>query len=160
MMRRRTQNRTPIPFLDLAMLAVVAGFFTYSSYTFWNGKPRPPVATAAPAPSRALATISSPAAPVPERSTYTLEIDCLGAGVKPFRTQANLLRVEGKLCGHSKKVGGRNLTTQEEMQIFLRSGKFTSHYFPLSVGTNRIVLDDLSAKNVKSQEIEVIRDPL
>jgi len=144
------------------MLALVAGFFTYSAYTFWNGKPRPPQAAAAAIPARAIASLSAPAVapgPVKETSTYTLSIDCFGASAaKPLSTQAALFRVEGKLCGKTKELKGRNLATQEDLQIFSRPGKFTSQYFPLAPGLNKIVFEDAAARSPKAQAFEVTRE--
>jgi hypothetical protein len=161
MMRKRRQKE-PLPFLDLAMLAVVGGFFAYSGYSFWNGKPRPPSEVSAPAATRSLAALpAAPAAPTPvkEVSTATFSIECVGSTpLKSLRTQASLLRVEGKLCGRIPKLGGRNLATDEELQIFLKPGKFTSHYFPLSPGLNKVVLEDRTAKPAKSQELEITRE--
>lgn len=160
-MMRRRNKKEPIPLLDLAMLAVVAGFFAYSGYTFWNGKPRPPAAASVAAPSRALASLAAPApaAPaIPETSTHTLTLDCFGSEApKGLRTQAGLLRVEGKLCGKVKELKGRNLSTQEELQIFARPGKFTSQYFPLAPGLNKIVLEEASHR-ARAQAFEITRE--
>lgn len=144
------------------MLALVAAFFSYSGYTFWNGKPRPPAA-AQSAPTAALLSreIASVAHPPlsPEVSTQTINVDCLGSStMKPLRTQANLLRVQGRLCGRTKKITGKNSSTEEELQIFLRGEKFTSHYFPLAKGLNKIVLEDSTNRTAKIQHLEITRE--
>ncbi|RZA02307.1 MAG: hypothetical protein EOP11_16810 [Proteobacteria bacterium] len=159
-MMRRRRKKEPLPLLDLAVLALVATFFCYSGYTFWNGKPRPPMAAqnAPTIPTRDIASVS-PAPLAPELSTQTVNIDCLGSStLKPLRTQANLLRVQGRLCGRAKKISGKNTSTEEDLQIFLRGDKFTSHYFPLAKGLNKIVLEDSAGRGAKIQSLDITRD--
>lgn len=154
MRMHRRNHKEPLPWVDLAMLAVVASFFAYSSVALWKNpdslkSAQAPVA--APA-ARELAAASAPAAAAEEKSTKIFEMGCVGELLAKLETEAALLQVKGRSCAGGK-VLGQNQTTKEGLQVFLQGQKFTTHYFPLLPGANRILLEEGKKQSV----LEVLR---
>lgn len=145
----RRNHKEPLPWVDLAMLAVVASFFAYSSVALWKNPDSLKAAQAqAPAPAaRDLAAAQAPAAVIEEKSTKVFAIGCVGEMSPKFETEASLLQVQGKACAGGK-VKGQNTSTNEGLQIFVQGTKFTTHYFPLLPGANRIVLEEGKKQSV------------
>lgn len=130
--------------IDLAIFAAVMLFATYS----WrNLRPAPPARLTAPMPTLARGPASLPAtAPPPERSTHVFALGCLAPHPVKVRTQASLLRLDAELCQEARHVIGRNETTGENLLLFPRDKKISSHYFPLKAGKNLIRIEWSEAK--------------
>jgi len=149
------QKNTSSLWREFALFACVAAFGAYSAAVLVKPhSPLPPIEAKATF-SRAPAS-SANAVTAPEKSTRIVSMGCLGDGTSLVRTEAGLARIMADECRPARSVEARNETTGESLMIFQRSKKISTHYFPLKQGENKIVIEWLSPKGVRSAETLVV----
>lgn len=152
------QKNKPSLWRDLAAFAAVAAFCVYSGRAVLKSRPSSAEPASSSLVSRKTAAIDT-GSKTDEKSTKIIEIGCLGPGTAtPVITGASLIRVMANECATAANVSAKNETTGESLLVFQRSKQISTHYFPLKIGKNRVVIEWLDPKGIKaSKKIEVER---
>lgn len=152
---------------DIAVFAAVVAFFLFSARSLT--KTRPPVG----APVHETGEISAVRVPAsiehsPPRerspeSIKTIDVGCLNAA-RPFHADASIsmLRLVGGWCTPDRPTGANGLHegTGTEILTFARgdASSFTTSYFPLLEGQNRISFElHYRGGKTRRESLEVIR---
>ncbi|NUM87621.1 MAG: hypothetical protein HUU37_00315 [Bdellovibrionales bacterium] len=156
------KKNTHSPWLDIAVFAVMVGFFLFSASRL-TGKNRAAEELVPPAPA---AQERTPAAAPPSHGpdgVSEVQLDCVSDRPRVVETDSTFLKLSGRFCQTSPRPSsgrGRNAASGAEILCFIlpQEQRFATNYFQLHPGTNPIELEILFS-NGKSRltRVEVRR---
>ena len=160
---------THSPWLDLAVFAVIVGFFLFSAARLLKKNP-------AEAQQPKPAENTEPEAVVPPRfheerepasagknAVTEIQLPCFVANTYKETTGAEFIRISGSACSQKKlKVTaghGRNLSNGSEILCFVDKDKdrVSTNYFQLSPGINKVELDLVWSNGAKRRSLVEIQ---
>ncbi len=161
---------THSPWLDIAVFAVMVGFFLFSAARLLNKNSAEvqqekaaviPEAEAVAIP----ANFQEERAPASEGKNAVTEIQlpCIKSDTYKQSTDADFIRISGSACSQKKiKVTaghGRNLSNGSEILCFVDrdSDRVSTNYFQLSPGLNKVELDLVWSNGAKRRSLVEIQ---
>ena len=101
------------------------------------------------------------ASSVTQKSIDILDANCALNTKKTFQTNANLIRISGKICKQFVDIHGSNTANGHDIIVLLdkETGHFYSNYFQLVEGKNIISLayENSKGKLIQAEDLEIIR---